>query len=79
MGADIEEMADGLIVRKSALHGTTVDGHNDHRVVMALAVAGLVADGTTRIVGAESVRITYPTFVSSMRDLGARMRIDEEG
>lgn len=79
MGADIEEMPDGLVIRKSKLHGATVDGHNDHRVVMALAVAGLVADGTTRIVGAESVRITYPTFVSSMRDLGARMRIDEEG
>jgi len=78
MGADIEEMPDGLIVRKSDLHGTTVDGHNDHRVVMALAVAGLMADGTTRIDSAESVQITYPTFVSSMRNLGAQMSLQEE-
>jgi len=78
MGAKIEEMPDGLIIRKSDLHGTSVDGHNDHRVVMALAVAGLMADGTTRIDSAESVQITYPTFVSSMRDLGAQMSLQEE-
>ena len=79
MGANIEELPDGLIIRKSELHGATVDGHNDHRVVMALAVAGLVADGTTRVESAESVRITYPTFVSSMRNIGARMSVHEEG
>jgi 3-phosphoshikimate 1-carboxyvinyltransferase len=79
MGAKIEELPDGLIIRKSELHGAIVDGHDDHRVVMALAVAGLVADGTTRINSAESVRITYPTFVSSMRSIGARMNVHEEG
>ena len=72
MGAAIEERPDGLVVRESALRGTEVDGHDDHRVVMALAVAGLIAEGTTTIRGVESVRITYPTFVPSMRSLGAR-------
>ncbi len=72
MGAKIEERPDGLVIRGSALHGADVDGHDDHRVVMALAVAGLIAEGTTTIRGAESIRITYPTFVSSMRSLGAR-------
>ena len=78
MGANIEERPDGLVIRKSALHGAHVNGHDDHRVVMALAVAGLVADGETRVDSAESVRITYPTFLESMRDLGAQMTGSEE-
>ena len=72
MGASIEERPDGLVIQGSSLRGAEVDGHDDHRVVMALAVAGLIAEGTTTVRGAESVRITYPTFVSSMRCLGAR-------
>jgi len=78
MGADVEERPDGLVIRKSALHGAHVNGHDDHRVVMALAVAGLLADGETRIDSAESVRITYPTFLESMRALGADMTGHEE-
>jgi 3-phosphoshikimate 1-carboxyvinyltransferase len=74
MGADIEERPDGLVIRKSRLHGAHVHGHDDHRVVMALAVAGLLAEGETRVDGAESVKITYPTFIESMRALGADMR-----
>ncbi len=73
MGADIDERPDGLVIRKTALHGARVNGHDDHRVVMALAVAGLLADGETQIDSAESVRITYPTFLESMRALGADM------
>ena len=77
MGADVEEAPDGLTVRESRLYGADIDGHDDHRIVMALAVAGLVAEGTTRITSAESVRITYPTFVSSMQALGARIEAHE--
>ena len=40
LGARIEERADGLIIQESALRGAEVDGHGDHRVVMALAIAG---------------------------------------
>ena len=77
MGADIKEMPDGLIIRKSELHGAIVNGHGDHRVVMALAVAGLIAKGVTQINGAEVIRITYPTFIQSMQALGARMELYE--
>jgi len=73
MGADIEERPDGLVIRKSRLHGAKVNGHDDHRVVMALAVAGLLAEGETQVDSAESVQITYPTFLSSMQGLGADM------
>ncbi|MFO7899013.1 MAG: 3-phosphoshikimate 1-carboxyvinyltransferase, partial [Planctomycetota bacterium] len=49
------------------------DGHGDHRVVMALAVAGLGAEGTTRVSTAEAAAVTFPTFVELMQTLGAEI------
>jgi 3-phosphoshikimate 1-carboxyvinyltransferase len=62
MGADIEELEDGLVIKKSQLWGTTVNGHHDHRVVMSLAIAGMGAEGQTTISTAEAVAITVPNF-----------------
>ena len=78
MGADIEERRDGLVIRGGTLTGAVVDGHDDHRVIMALAVAGLIADGSTTVRGADAMQITYPTFIESMRSLGARIAASEE-
>ena len=71
MGADIQELPDGLVIRRSALRGCTVNGHHDHRVVMALAVAGLAARGETVIETAEAVSVTFPDFRDLMRSIGA--------
>jgi 3-phosphoshikimate 1-carboxyvinyltransferase len=62
LGAAVRELPDGLIIRGGALHGGAVDGHGDHRVVMALAVAALGASGPVEIAGAESAAVTYPAF-----------------
>ena len=75
MGADIEEMKDGLIIRQSELKGTKVHGYHDHRVVMALSLAGMMAKGETEIDSAESVDITFPGYVGNMCRLGARMEL----
>lgn len=75
MGADIRELPDGLVIRKSALRGCAVNGHHDHRVVMALAVAGLSAGGETVIGTAEAVSVTFPDFRALMLSIGAN--IDE--
>ncbi|MBW2553703.1 MAG: 3-phosphoshikimate 1-carboxyvinyltransferase [Deltaproteobacteria bacterium] len=75
MGAEIEEMEDGLIIRQSELQGTRVSGYHDHRVVMALSLAGMIAQGETEIDSAESVDITFPGYVEKMCRLGARMEI----
>jgi 3-phosphoshikimate 1-carboxyvinyltransferase len=75
MGADIEEMKDGLIIRQSELKGTKVRGYHDHRVVMALSLAGMMAQGETEIDSAESVDITFPGYVEKMCQLGARMEL----
>jgi 3-phosphoshikimate 1-carboxyvinyltransferase len=77
MGADIEERPDGLAVRHSRLSGADVDGHGDHRIVMALAVAALGASGETRILGSETIDISYPGFVRDLVSLGARMRTED--
>jgi len=75
MGADIEEVEDGLIIRQSELKGTKVQGYHDHRVVMALSLAGMMAQGVTEIDSAESVDITFPGYVDKMCKLGARMEL----
>lgn len=71
MGADVRELDDGLVLRKSSLTGCDVHGHDDHRVVMSLALAGLVASGTTVIDSAESADVTYPGFLVDYRAIGA--------
>lgn len=75
MGADIQELPDGLVVRGTRLKGAAVNGHSDHRVVMALALAGLIADGETSITTAESVAVTFPNFADMMLRCGADIRI----
>jgi len=75
MGARIKERPDGLVIHKSHLIGAKVSGHNDHRVVMALSLAGLIADGETEITTAEAINVTYPNYVQSMKSLGAKFEI----
>ena len=63
MGADITASEDGWVINgPRRLEGARVDSGGDHRVAMALAVAGLIADGKTEIEGAECVEISYPDF-----------------
>ncbi len=73
MGVYVEETDDGLVVDgdASTLEGAEVDGRHDHRIVMALAVAALAAEGETTIETTESVEISYTGFVSDMQALGA--------
>ena len=78
MGADIEERPDGLVVRGSGLRGARLDGHGDHRIVMALAVAALGAQGRSIINGADTLSKSYPRFVDDMARLGANMRVVED-
>ena len=75
MGADIEEREDGLIIRKSKLKGAVVNGHDDHRVVMALALAGMVASNETIIESAEAASVTYESFLEDFKNIGANIEI----
>jgi 3-phosphoshikimate 1-carboxyvinyltransferase len=73
MGVEIDERRDGLTIRGGSMHGASVDGYDDHRIVMSLAIAGLVAKGTTTINTAESVSISYPGFFDDLKKLGAKV------
>jgi len=74
MGARIEATADGFVVEgPTRLHGATIDAHGDHRMAMALSVAGLIAEGETTITGAECVSKTYPGFYTDLDHLITRL------
>ena len=65
LGVAAEGRPDGLVVPGLAgrsLAGGRVDAAGDHRIAMAMAVAGLVAAGPTVVAGWEAVATSYPTF-----------------
>jgi 3-phosphoshikimate 1-carboxyvinyltransferase len=77
LGAKVEELPDGLVIHQSKLRGRSVCGHGDHRVVMALAVAGTAMPGRIEVDGAEAVQVTVPNFFELMKGLGAKIREEE--
>ncbi|MEA4862348.1 MAG: 3-phosphoshikimate 1-carboxyvinyltransferase [Victivallaceae bacterium] len=76
MGADIDELDDGMVIRGNAakIHGAEVESYDDHRIAMSLAIAGLAANSPTTVRHAECCSVTYPGFVEDFRSLGADFR-----
>lgn len=79
LGADIEELPEGLIIHGHSgggnLTAAPVSGWGDHRIVMAMAVAGMALNGQMTIDTAEAMNVTFPEFVTLMSELGAQMKI----
>jgi 3-phosphoshikimate 1-carboxyvinyltransferase len=72
MGAAIEEREDGWAIEgPTRLHGAAVESRGDHRVAMALAVAGLLAEGETQVESAECVAVSYPGFWDDLESLSS--------
>ena len=71
MGADINETADGLIIKRSTLKGAEVHSYQDHRMAMSLAIAGMGAASDTTISSVECVCKTFPDFAKAFQALGA--------
>jgi 3-phosphoshikimate 1-carboxyvinyltransferase len=72
MGAEVEEFEDGLKIRgRSELKGAVIESYGDHRIAMAMAMAGLIADGKTEIKGVSSVNISFPGFFKMISKLSA--------
>jgi 3-phosphoshikimate 1-carboxyvinyltransferase len=69
MNADIEEFDDGFRVARSQLKGADIDTFGDHRIAMAFAVAGLLAEGETNIDDAACVDVSFPGFFESLATL----------
>lgn len=67
LGARIEAVGDDIVIDgPTALRGAVVDSLADHRLAMTFAIAGLVAEGTTTVLGADSASISYPTFFADL-------------
>jgi 3-phosphoshikimate 1-carboxyvinyltransferase len=70
LGADVEEFEDGLAITGGApLTGTTVNSFDDHRIAMAMGVAGLMAEGTTTITDADCARVSFPGFWTTLDEV----------
>lgn len=71
LGARVTEEREGLTIEGvPRLKGGVVEGWNDHRVVMSLAVAAIACDGPVTIEGDGAVKKSYPHFFEDYRSLG---------
>lgn len=73
LGAEVEEFDDGFAVNGGApLRGATVPSYDDHRIAMAMGVAGLVAEGKTTITDAEAASVSFPDFWALLKQCAAQ-------
>lgn len=73
MGANVTEHNDGMTIKKSDLKGATVFSHFDHRLAMALSIAGLCSTGQTTIQETDCISKTYPRFKEDFCSIGAQI------
>jgi 3-phosphoshikimate 1-carboxyvinyltransferase len=77
LGAAIEPTPDGFIIDgPTPLLGAPVESHDDHRLAMAMAIAGLIARGQTIVHGAEVTGDSFPGFEITLQALGADLVVD---
>jgi 3-phosphoshikimate 1-carboxyvinyltransferase len=79
MGVRIEERGDGMAIPGGQrFRGARVASGGDHRMAMALAVAGLVADGETVVEDTACIQTSFPTFVATLNALAGGEAITVE-
>jgi 3-phosphoshikimate 1-carboxyvinyltransferase len=78
MGAQIEPTSDGFIIDgPTPLIGAPVEGHGDHRLAMAMTIAGLAAQKQAVVYGSHVTADSFPGFEVTLQALGARLQVDE--
>ena len=80
MGARIDVEGDSVHIQGVALHAPNapLSGHNDHRIVMALAVAAIASGLPALLCGAEAVDKSWPAFWNVLRSLGAKIELSSD-
>jgi len=77
IGATVSEKPDGFIIDgREKLTGGKVEPHGDHRLAMALTVAGLNAQRPVSVVDPDIISESFPEFYTIMEGLGANLRIE---
>jgi 3-phosphoshikimate 1-carboxyvinyltransferase len=80
MGASIEETNDGLIIqglgamKTKRLRGAACTSYGDHRVAMSMAIAGLTAEGETKIQDSDCIETSFPGFEAKLVELLTKNR-----
>ena len=74
LGIVVDEAPDGAVIHGGRLHGGNVDSHGDHRIAMAFAVAGQLAEGDVRIADVANVATSFPGFDDLARGAGFNLR-----
>lgn len=76
LGGEVEVLDNSIVITGTGrLSGGTVNSFNDHRIVMAAAIASTVCDGTVTVVGAEAVEKSYPEFFEDFNRLGGHANV----
>ena len=76
LGVSVKEREDGLKIMplKGRLEAAPMDAHDDHRMFMAFSLASMLIPGGAPILGAESLDVSYPTFLEDIKRLGAKVK-----
>ena len=70
MGADIEELEDGMIIKgKTKLHGATIETFKDHRIAMSFSIADLISDSRVMLDDTNCINISFPGYFNLLKDL----------
>jgi 3-phosphoshikimate 1-carboxyvinyltransferase len=75
MDVDVEELPDGLIIPGGSPKPAELHGWADHRIVMALSLAGMNLDAQCTIDTAQAINVTFPGYVKLMNGIGANMEL----
>jgi 3-phosphoshikimate 1-carboxyvinyltransferase len=68
LGADIRNIEDDVIIKgPSKLKGTEVLSFGDHRTAMSMSIAGLVAEGETKVLNTECIKTSFPDFEKALK------------
>ncbi len=70
MGVEVEELEDGFIIEgRKRLRGARIETFGDHRIAMAFAIAGLLAEGETELDDPDCVKVSYPNFFEDLSSI----------
>lgn len=74
LGVAVQETADGIIIEGGSISSGEVDSHDDHRIAMAFAIAGLRANGVITVRDCHHVNTSFPNFVALAQQAGLKIR-----
>ncbi|MFY7697373.1 MAG: 3-phosphoshikimate 1-carboxyvinyltransferase [Legionella sp.] len=64
LGINAQELKDGVLIEGGSIQGGTITSHQDHRVAMAFAIAGAVAQQPITILDSKNITTSFPNFVA---------------